>query len=179
VELKKKDDDKMATEEAKNSLEAYTISTREKVGEDGEVAAVSTEAEREALVEELMAAEDWIYGDGESAGVHEFRAKLLGLKNKADPIFERAKEAVERPAAVAAAKKFIESAKSTVGTDPQTKCKTHVPLNSHWPSGFQSFSVAPRARPPHFLTAVPCVNTRWARGRRRSRGSTPRSRRTC
>jgi hypothetical protein len=56
------------------------------------LAAVSLESERESLVSDLMDAEDWIYGDGDGAGLHEYRAKLLGLTQKADPIFDRAKE---------------------------------------------------------------------------------------
>jgi hypothetical protein len=91
-ELKKKDDEKAARDEAKNTLEAYTISTREKLNYDVEVSAVSTESEREGLVADLMDVEYWIYGESDGAGLHEYRAKLLGLTQKADPIFDRAKE---------------------------------------------------------------------------------------
>eukprot|EP00238_Polyblepharides_amylifera_P003501 CAMPEP_0196575666 /NCGR_PEP_ID=MMETSP1081-20130531/5089_1 /TAXON_ID=36882 /ORGANISM="Pyramimonas amylifera, Strain CCMP720" /LENGTH=964 /DNA_ID=CAMNT_0041894035 /DNA_START=70 /DNA_END=2964 /DNA_ORIENTATION=- len=110
----KKDQVKKEAAEAKNGLESYIIATREKVSYDEGAAAVTTAEQRETLLADLMDAEDWLYMDGENAPVHDFRAKLLSLKNKGDPIFERVFEASERPAAVASAKKFIDVARQVV-----------------------------------------------------------------
>ena len=73
-----------------------------------ELEAVTTEEQREELLTELDAGEDWLYMDGEGANATEYKEHLAKLKAKGDPMFERAVEAKTRPAALEAAKKFID-----------------------------------------------------------------------
>ena len=51
----------------KNELESYIIAFQGRLGEDEDLQAVTTEAQREAFAEILTAAEDWLYSDGEES----------------------------------------------------------------------------------------------------------------
>ena len=51
----------------KNELESYIIAFQGRLGEDEDLQAVTTEAQREAFAEALTAAEDWLYSDGEDS----------------------------------------------------------------------------------------------------------------
>merc|ERR1711975_16991 len=97
------------------------IDTRDKVNEDEEVASVTTEEQREELVNLLMDAEDWLYMDGEWASKDEYVAKIDSLKEKSDPIFARVFEAQARPVALEKAKTFIEVTRQVVETWNATK----------------------------------------------------------
>jgi hypoxia up-regulated 1 len=119
--FKRQDQEKAEAAEAKNNLESYIIATRDRVNEEETVAAVTTTEQREELVSDLMDAEDWLYMDGENASVEEFRSKLAALKAKSDPMFERVKEAEERPPAVESAKKFIDVTRQVVAAWNTTK----------------------------------------------------------
>lgn len=68
---------------------------------------VSPEDERDDIISQLTDAEDWIYMDGEDSDATGFRAKLKGLKDKTDPIFQRLAEKSLRPEAVEKAKSSI------------------------------------------------------------------------
>ena len=119
-ELRKIDEAKREQEAAKSNLEAYIYSTRAKLDED-EIQAVTTEEEREALKEELMEKEDWLYMDGAHATAKEYKKTHEGIKAKGDAIEFRAKEQIERPKMLAKARAFIEKSKSEVESWPEKK----------------------------------------------------------
>jgi len=108
-ELYKLDVIKAENAEAKNSLEAYSISTREKLQENEDLEKVTTEEMREEFSAKLMDAEDWLYGDGESAPTEELRAKLAELKEVGDGMFYRASQLEARPVAMEKARKYVAS----------------------------------------------------------------------
>jgi len=116
-----KDVEKAAAAEAKNTLESYIISTRSKVRGEEELEAVTTEEQREALLTELNDGEDWLYMEGEGANATEYKAHLAELKAMGDPMFDRAREATARPAALEAAKKFIDVTRQVVAAWNNTK----------------------------------------------------------
>eukprot|EP00879_Flechtneria_rotunda_P024057 GHRR01025481.1.p1 GENE.GHRR01025481.1~~GHRR01025481.1.p1 ORF type:complete len:539 (+),score=222.19 GHRR01025481.1:412-2028(+) len=91
---------KAATAKAKNDLEAYIISTREKLETDENLRQVTVELDRVKLIEQLTEAEDWLYGDGEHEAAEAFRTKLAGLKATGDPMVTRANELELRPQVV-------------------------------------------------------------------------------
>lgn len=63
----------------------------------GCVSQVTTEEERVKFTEQLSEAEDWLYGDGETADAAEFSEKLRALQVVGKPITRRAVEAEARP----------------------------------------------------------------------------------
>ncbi len=52
---------------------------------------MTTEEQRTKFTEQLTAAEDWIYSDGETEGAPEFKARLRSLKTVGEPMKGRAK----------------------------------------------------------------------------------------
>jgi hypothetical protein len=75
---------------------------------------VSTEKEREAFAEQLMAAEDWLYGDGEAEGAATFVDRLSALKVVGEPISRRAAELELRPTVLATLQEKITTAAAIV-----------------------------------------------------------------
>ncbi len=90
-------DDKLQedTNEAKNALEAYIYSLRNKLYEG--LSPYVREADREALSASLTSMEDWLYEDGEDEKKSVYVAKLAELRAKGDPIQQRAAEEQSRP----------------------------------------------------------------------------------
>jgi hypothetical protein len=58
---------------------------------------VTSEESRVAFTEQLTAAEDWLYGDGEMEGAEAFKSKLKELQAVGDPMARRAAELELRP----------------------------------------------------------------------------------
>lgn len=58
---------------------------------------VTTEDERVKFTEQLSDAEDWLYGDGETADAAAFTDKLKALEGVGSPIAVRATELELRP----------------------------------------------------------------------------------
>jgi len=99
------DDERKKTEGAKNDLEAYIYFVRNKLADDAEhIDPVTTEEEREALVAQSLAAEDWLYDDGYTAGREAFEAKYEGLHAPMAAILVRVAEVTARPAMLAKAR---------------------------------------------------------------------------
>jgi hypoxia up-regulated 1 len=119
--LKQRDEMKRATAKARNDLEAFIISARERVESDKELAAVSTEAEREDIQASLTDAEDWLYGDGETANASEYKDRFSSLLKKVDALDIRAAEKTHRPEAIEMAKSFIELTLKAANAWNQTK----------------------------------------------------------
>lgn len=119
--LRERDNAKRETAKARNDLESYIISTRDKLESREDLQAASTEEERDGLRSALADAEDWLYGDGDSASAAEYRAKLKALRKGGDAIEERAAEAEARPKVTKAALDFVELALKAANAWPTIK----------------------------------------------------------
>lgn len=119
--LKERDEIKRATAKARNDLEAFIISARERVDSNKDLEAVSTEAQRQEIQTALTDAEDWLYGDGETANASEYRNRFISLLQKVDALEIRAAEMTHRPAAIEMAHSFIELTLKAANAWNQTK----------------------------------------------------------
>ncbi len=72
---------------------------------------VTTEQQRTTFLTALNDAEDWLYGDGDSASAPAFKEKLKQLTAIGEPIEQRVVESVQRPKVVEEASKWIEITK--------------------------------------------------------------------
>lgn len=104
--LDKKDAERRRTAELKNNLESYIYSMKEKLEENTDLLAVSTEQERESFAEKLSEVQDWLYMD-EEAQANEFQERLDQLKAIGDPILFRLSELKARPAACGSARLYL------------------------------------------------------------------------
>lgn len=112
--INRRDEEKRRTAEAKNNLESYIYMAKEKIDFADGVDKVTTEEQRDSFRQELTAAEDWLYTDGEEATAAEFRERLEALKNIGEPIFFRLTELQSRPAAVELALKYLDTINDTL-----------------------------------------------------------------
>jgi len=107
---------------AKNRLEAYILDTRDRMSSESEdIEKVTTEKEREELSQLFESTEDWLYGDGRQLPAKDYAEKESELRKKGDPMFYRATEMAERPAAVQAAREKIEKARATIASWAEDK----------------------------------------------------------
>jgi heat shock 70kDa protein 4 len=86
--------------DAKNAVEAYIYSLRNRLADS--LGAFATESEKEAIGSALEKAEDWLYDEGEDVARSVYVAKLEELKTLGGPVETRAAEAVAAPPAAAA-----------------------------------------------------------------------------
>jgi len=94
-----KDKLRISTQNAKNDLESYIFSLKEKLYEET-VIEMSTEKEREVLSERVSEASQWLENEGESNILEEYKKQKTALENHAKDIFHRIKEATARPEAI-------------------------------------------------------------------------------
>eukprot|EP00250_Pteridium_aquilinum_P012505 c20765_g2_i1 orf=168-2876(-) len=123
--INRQEEEKRMTAEAKNSLESYIYSMKEKLESTDGIDKVTTEEQRDRFREELTAAEDWLYEEETTAS--EYKKKLDSLKAVGDSMFLRLTELVSRPAAVDFALTYIGDIKETV--DGWTKSKPWISEN--------------------------------------------------
>uniref|UniRef100_A0A7S2UZJ9 Uncharacterized protein n=1 Tax=Fibrocapsa japonica TaxID=94617 RepID=A0A7S2UZJ9_9STRA len=121
-ELQRLDEERMAKEEAKNSLESFIFQTRNRVYDEEEtINQVSTEEQREEVLSECMSLEDWLYEDGFDASVEEYGKKKGALRKLGQAIFKRAEELTARPAAVEEARGILTKFRGLVTTWEEEK----------------------------------------------------------
>lgn len=102
------DNARKAKEAALNDLEAYIYKVKNKISDEEEqLVIVSTEEQRQQVVDLANAAEEWIYDDGRYADVIVYSEKHKELKKLAEAIFHRHSELVDRPAAVTKAQSVL------------------------------------------------------------------------
>jgi hypoxia up-regulated 1 len=102
-----------AKEAALNDLEAYVYQVKNKLTDDEDNwKQVSTEEQRQEVMDLANAAEEWIYDEGRNAGVSEYKAKQEEVRKKAEQIFRRFTELTDRPKAVEKAHNVIRLVKS-------------------------------------------------------------------
>ncbi|KAF7782951.1 hypothetical protein Agabi119p4_2327 [Agaricus bisporus var. burnettii] len=94
------------TEDRKNALEEYIYDTRGKL--DDRYAAFVTADEKSKLLQELSAAEDWLYTEeGEESTKSVYVSRLDALKTLGDPITFRYRETEDRQRSVAALRETL------------------------------------------------------------------------
>ncbi|KAI5072480.1 hypothetical protein GOP47_0012586 [Adiantum capillus-veneris] len=110
--INRQEEEKRLTAEAKNSLESYIYSTKEKLESTDGIKKVTTEEQREHFQDKLNAAADWLYE--EEASGSEYKERLDALKAVGDAMFLRLAEVESRPAAVEFARTYVGDLKETV-----------------------------------------------------------------
>lgn len=97
------DKQRILLEEAKNKLESYFYTVKNKLlDEEENIAKISTEDQREELTKLSRDAEDWLFDEGDTADLETIQAKYDELATPAEQVWFRLKEMTERPAAVKA-----------------------------------------------------------------------------
>lgn len=84
--------------DVRNALEETIYELRDKLAEEGSLAAFVESAERERICAQLADLENWLYEEGEDCGKTEYSTKLEGLRTTAAPIKQRATERELQPA---------------------------------------------------------------------------------
>lgn len=104
-----------AREAALNDLEAYIYKVKNSLTDDEDNwKTVSTEEQRQEVVDLANAAEEWIYDDGRNADVNEYKSKQGEVRKKAEAIFHRFSELTDRPKAVEKAQSAIRAVKAKI-----------------------------------------------------------------
>lgn len=115
--LQAADDARKAKAAAMNDLEAYLYKVKNRVAdEETALAKVSTEEQRQEVVDLANAAEEWLYDDGRDATVAQYQEKQQAIRVKAEAIFHRFEEVTARPAAVEKARKSLADVRRAVET---------------------------------------------------------------
>jgi len=114
--LQEADDERRARDSLKNTLESYVFSTRSKIREHEEdLEKVSTDEEREKIMEDLEGIEDWLYEDGDEGGanapIDAYKEKQKKMDERVNALFFRHAELEERPKSVETARIILEAAK--------------------------------------------------------------------
>ncbi|XP_063217680.1 hypoxia up-regulated protein 1 isoform X1 [Bacillus rossius redtenbacheri] len=100
-ELNRFDEQKRRREAALNALESFVFDAQNKLNTE-EFQAAATPEEAEKIRSACQELSDWLYDEGEGAGVEAYEARLKELKALTGPLYRRVKEHRERPEALAA-----------------------------------------------------------------------------
>lgn len=95
---------------ALNALESFVIEAQQKLNEE-EYASCATPEEIEVVLKSCAEVSDWLYEDGENADAETYEKRLTELQAKANEIYARHWEHNERPDALKAFGKQLDSAK--------------------------------------------------------------------
>eukprot|EP01039_Chlorochromonas_danica_P006723 gene6723-7432_t len=114
--LQQADEARKAKAAAMNDLEAYIYKVKNRIyDEEDQLKVVSTEEQRQEVVDLANASEDWLYDEGRDQTVAVYHAKLQELKVKAEAIFHRQREVEARKTAVESALKSLSGVRKQVG----------------------------------------------------------------
>lgn len=115
--LQAADELRKAKAAAMNDLEAYVYKVKNRLTDDeSALAAVSTELQRQDVMDLANAAEEWLYDDGRDQTVAVYAKKQAEVKAAAEAIFRRFSEVKARKEAVAAASKSLSEVRKQVGS---------------------------------------------------------------
>jgi hypoxia up-regulated 1 len=113
--LKEADDLKKATEAALNELEGYIYRVKNEIADrEDELKAVSTEEQRQEVVDMANAAEEWLYDEGRGQSIAVYNDRQKDIRTAAEAIFKRHKEVKGRTDAVTKARKLLQTVTSKV-----------------------------------------------------------------
>eukprot|EP00554_Chaetoceros_debilis_P015982 CAMPEP_0194125220 /NCGR_PEP_ID=MMETSP0150-20130528/59348_1 /TAXON_ID=122233 /ORGANISM="Chaetoceros debilis, Strain MM31A-1" /LENGTH=964 /DNA_ID=CAMNT_0038819017 /DNA_START=201 /DNA_END=3095 /DNA_ORIENTATION=+ len=109
ADLAKKDKDRMMLEEIKNTHESYIYLIKNKLIDfEKEIAAVSTQEQRDALSKSAEEHEEWMYDEGYDADLETYTKKYNELSAPGEKMFSRMKEVGARDEAVTEMNKKLE-----------------------------------------------------------------------
>jgi hypoxia up-regulated 1 len=131
IELDRQDELRHKKEEARNNLESYLYSGKDKLNtNEEEVAKVTTEEQRAAVFKYFEDTEEWLYEDGADLEAEAYDARLEEIKKDVEGIFYRAKEFKARPKELKKAHAFLN--KTLNGTLPKwLATKPQITLTEH------------------------------------------------
>lgn len=137
--LKKLDDadeERIKREAAQNSLETFIYDTKDKLNND-EFGSCATDEEREKFLEDLSAADDWLFDQEMDAPAKVFSEKLTGLRKDFASFFKRLHEKEQRPRAMAdllsrlnQSEHFYTMSKNLSDSTPEDPVFTNVELQT-------------------------------------------------
>lgn len=111
------DDQRKAKEAALNELEAYIYKVKNRIMDDEDkLKAVSTEEQRQEVVDLANNAEEWLYDEGRDQKVEVYQEKQKEIRVKAEAIFHRYSELTARPEAMKKARSSLAEVKNIVST---------------------------------------------------------------
>ncbi|KAL8444154.1 hypothetical protein Emag_005668 [Eimeria magna] len=93
--------------EGLNALETFLYQARSSINE-GTLDAVTDEAFRQDLLQQLQQAEDWVYGTAAADGLAAVTKRLSSLRETYDPAITRAREAEARPSLIVRTDKLLQ-----------------------------------------------------------------------
>lgn len=109
AELARIDKERMMLEEIRNTYESYIYLIKNKLADnEEEIAAISTEEQREALLKSASEAEDWMYDEGYDADLETYKKKYEELSAPAEKVFFRMNEVSARADAINELNKKLE-----------------------------------------------------------------------
>jgi hypoxia up-regulated 1 len=131
VELDRQDQLRFAREAARNNLESYLYSGKDKLSSNEEdVAKVTTEEQRTSVFKSFEDTEEWLYDDGADLEASAYDDRLAEIKKNVESIFYRAKENKARPKELKKAHAFLN--KTLNGTLPKwLKTKPQITATEH------------------------------------------------
>lgn len=100
---------------ARNELEEMVYAVRNKLGEDEPLAAYIVPQEREKIVSDMYAMEDWLYGDGDECEKEQYVTRLQQLQAQYSPIEYRADQHEKQPVAIQELDRLVQSSRDLVG----------------------------------------------------------------
>lgn len=101
--------------DARNALEETIYELRDKLAEDGQLAAYVPAGERETICAKLSDLENWLYEEGEDCDKEQYAGKLEELRTVTAPIKARSTERELQPAEFSALGHAIQMAAKAVG----------------------------------------------------------------
>lgn len=123
AEMNRKDEERVKLEAAKNKVESYMYTIKNKLVDDEETLAnFSTEEQREACRQAALDTEDWLDGDGYTADLATMEDKYAELSTPFEKILLRVKESTDRPEKAAKLTKKLKEVE-----DLMTKWETTMP----------------------------------------------------
>jgi len=109
------DELRKAKEQALNDLEGYIYKVRNRVLDEAkELKTVSTEQQRQAVLDICQESETWLEDEGQGQEVSVYKSKLSAIRRLAEPIFLRLSEVTARPTAVAKARRALSDVRNKV-----------------------------------------------------------------
>jgi len=122
-EMDRKDQERIQLEEVRNKFESFMYHIKNKlIDDEAEIAVVSTQEQRDALLKSAMDAEDWMYDEGYDATLATYEDKYIELSAPAEKVFLRMAEVTERPKAIEALREKLKKIESLM-----TKWETTMP----------------------------------------------------
>ena len=110
-DLEKRDSDKLMQDEAKNSYESQIYEVRAWLRDDDNEDYVTSE-DREALLEKLEEAEDWLYGDGAQVSYTKYQERGYELTKEQTQFTKRKNEHLARQKQIPQLRESLEESRS-------------------------------------------------------------------